>query len=137
MTFNYYLEQLFKKIPVVSNVNDAAIFTHHFVQNCSQLAILSHVHTSECNVNKNIGTSYTLILSPFISKLNNSAVETSLCTNGSEVRIPVETIFLFRITYNESLFLQKNAHLVTLIKVFHFFGLMSIWKGKNSIMTLS
>ena len=85
----------FPKRSVVSNVNPATIFTQHFVQNCSQLVILGHVHTHDWYVNKDSGRPawYVLSLCSVISKSNCSVVD-NLLHNPSGVQIPTETIFI-------------------------------------------
>ncbi len=58
--------------------NVAAIFTQHFVRNCSQFVILWQLRRSDWFVNKLFGTWYALILYPFISESDSSVVESSL-----------------------------------------------------------
>ncbi len=92
---------LVKKISVVSNVSIAAIFTQHFVHNCSQLVILGRVYYRlDWYVNKCIG-----ILCPVIRKSKSSGVESSPCNPG--VQILEQTILIVNITWNESFFLRK------------------------------
>ena len=77
LLMHHFCHIFIKKISVVANVYVAANFTQYFVRNCLQLVIFWQLHTLHWFVNKDFCTWYTLIVCPFISKSDTSAVWSS------------------------------------------------------------